>query len=302
MARLDLKGLRFRAAQMRKPQWWANSYFADWALLCIVFFIVVFVGNVPSSPRIRFFTAGDPTLSYPFATLETVPPALLVVIVIIVPIVVFGAWQFWMQSGHDFHHAMLGLLTSVVFTQLVTDSIKMTTGVLRPDFLSRLDGGNPSVITEGRKSFPSGHSSLSFASMMFVSLYISGKLSVFLKCNGGAPLWKVVVAMAPLAIAFLTAASRVIDYRHSTADVTFGSCLGAAMAMYCYGLVYPSLSSPDASVPLSRADAFVRRYRAEQARWYSPEAVAAPTAPALAPSSTANYERTSLEDGRADAV
>ena len=77
---------------------------------------------------------------------------------------------------------------------VITDIIKLVVGRPRPDFAFRCwpdtggqvpDGGltsdsisctgDPDTITEGRKSFPSGHSSFSFASWGFVFLYLSGE-------------------------------------------------------------------------------------------------------------------------------
>lgn len=79
----------------------------------------------------------------------------------------------WKRSVYDWHKAMLGFAICVTFTLLVTQCLKNATGRLRPDFLSRCQGqigtdyfrtmtnctGDPSVVKEGRKSFPSGHSS-----------------------------------------------------------------------------------------------------------------------------------------------
>ena len=86
---------------------------------------------------------------------------------------------------------------------VVTDIIKLTVGRPRPDFFFRCwpeagypedvsvfqihkDGtqdlkctGDLLVIAEGRKSFPSGHSSFSFSTFGFVFFYVCGKLNVF---------------------------------------------------------------------------------------------------------------------------
>ena len=89
-----------------------------------------------------------------------------------------------------------GLLLNGVFTNLVKNRV----GRPRPDFFYRCfpDGqppeGQPSVfnlqctnpnladIEEGRKSFPSGHSSFTFAFTSWIALYIAAKLR-FLKQN-----------------------------------------------------------------------------------------------------------------------
>ena len=86
---------------------------------------------------------------------------------------------------------------------VVTDIIKLTVGRPRPDFFFRCwpdrgfpddvnvftiqkDGtqdlkctGDLAVLIEGRKSFPSGHSSFSFSTFGFVLFYLCGKLNIF---------------------------------------------------------------------------------------------------------------------------
>ena len=61
-----------------------------------------------------------------------------------------------------------------------------------------VEGGQPNMlcsglqdrIVEGRKSFPSGHSSFSFAVYVFAFLYISGKLRIFVKSRSSMdPTW-----------------------------------------------------------------------------------------------------------------
>ena len=86
------------------------------------------------------------------------------------------------KSPHDLHHGLLGLFVSISLTTFVTQAIKTSVGRLRPDFIARcwpdttyvrpLPGPNGAIpplisclnpdiglIKEGRKSFPSGHSS-----------------------------------------------------------------------------------------------------------------------------------------------
>lgn len=52
----------------------------------------------------------------------------------LVPITVFAVYQVLFRSLHDFHHACLGLLTSLVVTLVFTDAIKLTAGRYRPDW------------------------------------------------------------------------------------------------------------------------------------------------------------------------
>ena len=95
------------------------------------------------------------------------------------------------------HHAMLGLFMSLGFTNSLTTFIKLMIGRPRPDFLARcFDNdvpdpipwaspgypactGNPGVIAEGRRSFPSGHSSMSFSSMFYLTLFLINFLETF---------------------------------------------------------------------------------------------------------------------------
>ena len=103
----------------------------------------------------------------------------------------------------DIKNALLCITLLFPLNGVLTDIIKLAVGRPRPDFFYRCwpdegfpknpdaftihsDGtqdlkcyGDGDIIIEGRKSFPSGHSSFSFSTFGFVFFYISGKLNVF---------------------------------------------------------------------------------------------------------------------------
>ncbi|EMS52163.1 Putative lipid phosphate phosphatase 3, chloroplastic [Triticum urartu] len=82
--------------------------------------------------------------------------------------------------------------------------------------------GDASVIKEGHKSFPSGHSSWSFAGLGFLSWYLAGKITVFDRRGHVA---KLCVVILPLLVAAVIAISRVDDYWHHWQDVFAGGIL-----------------------------------------------------------------------------
>uniref|UniRef100_A0A0E0MR46 Phosphatidic acid phosphatase type 2/haloperoxidase domain-containing protein n=1 Tax=Oryza rufipogon TaxID=4529 RepID=A0A0E0MR46_ORYRU len=132
-----------------------------------------------------------------------------------------------------------GVLYSVLITAVVTTVVKNAVGRPRPDFFWRCfpDGkqlydqvtgdvichGEKSFLKDGRKSFPSGHTSWSFAGLGFLSLYLSGKIKVFDRQGHVA---KLCIMILPLLIASLVGISRIDDYRHHWEDVFAGGLLG----------------------------------------------------------------------------
>ncbi|GLV43962.1 uncharacterized protein CBL_12742 [Carabus blaptoides fortunei] len=150
----------------------------------------------------------------------------------------------------DIREAVFCLTLSMGVTGVTTNILKVITGRLRPDFFSRcfpngkistdmVCNGEPKLILEGRKSFPSGHSSLSFASMTFLTLYLMAKLRIF-DDNGRGKGWRIVVCVLPLVLASCIAISRSCDYHHHEEDIVAGSLLGIAVAYFCYRQYYPS--------------------------------------------------------------
>lgn len=120
------------------------------------------------------------------------------------------------------------ILFSVVLTCFITDVIKNAVGRPRPDLISRCKPvpGTPkdelvtiAVCTEtdhhtlhdGWRSFPSGHSSLSFAGLGFLALFFAGQTHVF---RPRTDLSRTLLSISPLLGAAMIAISRCEDYRY----------------------------------------------------------------------------------------
>jgi len=202
----------------------------------------------------------------PMAEHSTISTKMLYSIACCAPILSIIIFSGIMKSARsDVIPALLASSFAVILNGLLTNAIKVTVGRPRPDFFFRCfpeglpDGqpnpldlqctGDPDIITEGRKSFPSGHSSVSFSSLGFCTLYILGKLQCF-NSTGRGHSWKVCLGLLPAICALLIAISRTCDYRHHWQDVTVGSILGMSVAFFSYRQYYPALNDPHCHLPL----------------------------------------------------
>ncbi len=91
----------------------------------------------------------------------------------------------------------------------------------------------------GFRSFPSGHSSSSFAGLFYLSLYLAAKLHVL---DQKGEVWRTVVVLIPTLAAACIAMSRIMDARHHAFDVLFGSALGVVCAWASYRQYFPPVS------------------------------------------------------------
>ena len=110
--------------------------------------------------------------------------------------------------NEDVINANLAITLLLPLNGVITNVLKLTVGRPRPDFAFRCwpdkgwpdnelvftnfdsDGvqelncsGDRAKVIQGRKSFPSGHSSFSFAVFVFTFLYLSGKWKIFVTKN-----------------------------------------------------------------------------------------------------------------------
>ncbi|KAL6066522.1 Diacylglycerol pyrophosphate phosphatase 1 [Balamuthia mandrillaris] len=229
--------------------WWDRSYLYDWGALVFVALVESILTNFVIEPYKRFEPKDDPSLSYPLHK-SIVPTWLLMLWSFLVPLTIFAVYQLLVRrSRHDLHHACLGLFTALTLTLFLTDFLKLCAGRLRPNWLA-LEGDSESSFQDGRKSFPSGHSSLSFASMVFLSLYLCGKLGVFRKTDGAV--WKLMLGFLPLLAACFIGISRTRDYHHHFSDVLAGAVIGIIFGCVGYSLHFHPLSGKWSHLPKTR--------------------------------------------------
>jgi len=227
-----------------------RSHAYDWLALLLLAAVEGILNAI--EPFHRFVGAGMMAdLRYPMKS-NTVPVWAVPVIAVIGPMIIFTAGYVQRRNVYDLHHAILGILFSVLITGVLTDAIKDAVGRPRPDFFWRCfpDGiavydkvttgvicnGIAIVIKEGYKSFPSGHASWSFAGLGFLSWYLAGKIAVF---DRRGHVGKLCVVVLPLLVAAMVAVSRVDDYWHHWQDVCAGGVLGMAVASVCYLQFFP---------------------------------------------------------------
>ncbi|XP_065368029.1 putative phosphatidate phosphatase isoform X2 [Calliphora vicina] len=162
-------------------------------------------------------------------------------------------------------------------SQLTTDIAKYSIGRLRPHFFDVCqpimpDGttcanatnqgkyimdftcGNPystkRMLKESRLSFPSGHSSFTFYTMVYVALYLQSRMTWH-----GSKLLRHFLQFALIMIAWYTALTRVSDYKHHWSDVLAGSAIGSLVAVvvsylvpdkwFNWNTVWPTVHSKD---------------------------------------------------------
>ena len=150
----------------------------------------------------------------------------------------------------------LGLCSSVGCAFAFVCLVKAQVGRLRPDFLARcmpVDGactGDALVVEEGRRSFPSGHSAISFSGLAYLTL-------VLLACVWHTPtpragtLWKTIFVSLPWLLALWIALTRLQDHWHHWQDVLVGSLIGHVAAYACFRLRFYPVSTGAGLTPHS---------------------------------------------------
>ncbi|WWD08361.1 hypothetical protein V865_006473 [Kwoniella europaea PYCC6329] len=243
------------------------SYAPDWILALVLWGVLAILNRLGGHKR--EFSLTDTTIQHSHAIHERVPPNLLAFISVGIPLLVIVPINvFVSRNGWDVHNGVLGLVMSYTMTGVVTQVIKMSVGRPRPDLIARCQPVPGSVdhpvyglstvdictntdlivLNDGFKSFPSGHSSLSFAGLGFLTLYLAGKMHLGDVRGHRTRAW---FALSPLLGGTMVAISRTEDNRHHWQDVLVGSLLGLAMAWVSYRTYYPRMSHKQCHLPLA---------------------------------------------------
>jgi membrane-associated phospholipid phosphatase len=127
-------------------------------------------------------------------------------------------------AGDDpsrFHHAK-GLAQSLATSGFIAVSAKRLFGRQRPDF----DSTSPTE--DGRRSFPSGHSTRALSTITYAALYLRYHGFDQWREPGTLPWWEVASYAGLGALAIGLTGERVYHHRHHVGDVIVGGLLGAA--------------------------------------------------------------------------
>ncbi|DBA69974.1 TPA: hypothetical protein ACH3X2_012463 [Trebouxia sp. C0005] len=237
----------------------AKKYAWDWLAILLLMVVLVITEELKPFEKSIYNETDQETwrYSYPLHTKNTVPAWAVPVLSTCGPASIFIAWYIiWRPSRWEMHNLILGLMASVFACALITNMIKITVGRPRPNFAERCWPGGQSHQyssvgvpqcssnsvdpAEGRKSFPSGHTSWSTSGLAYLSLWLAGKLHCF---DGHGHPWKAIVSVMPTGLAVWIGITRLQDYWHHWEDVTVGFLLGVLCAFVSYRQHYPGIAS-----------------------------------------------------------
>lgn len=248
---------------------WQSSQYGTNNLLCEILLRVILLGfvcisQIKSHPYIRQISETELLSQYKRPRLDSYVPAWATVLLIVfVPLACICIRFMATRDYVDTVQSLLAWTLALTINAVITESFKLIIGRPRPDFFWRCfpDGqivpglrctGNQRDIIEGRKSFPSGHSSFSFCSLSFLSLWLYRKLGV--SRRRGSSCAALVVCLVPIVIASVVALSRYCDNHHHWEDVVVGSLLGVACSYFCYQQYYHPVESEWPGEPYATID------------------------------------------------
>lgn len=247
------------------------------------------------NPSTRGFFCNDETIRYPYHD-STVSNIALYIVGFGLPVAVMVVTEFAiskLSSDSSTPIYLFGVRIPVLVarvyevvgvfcfgaacSQMMTDIGKYSIGRLRPHFYEVCNpsinclseenkyryitdytclGTNLKRLKDARLSFPSGHSSFSAYTMVYLALYIQARINW-----KGSYLLKHAAQLCCILICWSTALSRITDNKHHWSDVTIGLIIGTTVAIITatfvsnlFGKKNDSLSAKNSSSNHSMVD------------------------------------------------
>ncbi|KAJ3370517.1 hypothetical protein GGF31_004108 [Allomyces arbusculus] len=190
----------------------------------------------------RSFHTDDVSISYPMRT-DTITDVEMALLAIVGPMLCIIATDLLSSRSLTIRapimHAIVGLLMATALTEFACEFLKLVTSEPRPDLLDRCRPATTGAITlaactttnqrilfQGLKAFPSGHSAMPAAGMVYLTQW-------WLR-RGGTAGMRLVRAVVPIYVTLAVAVTRVADNRHSWRDVFAGLVLGIGFGVLAF--------------------------------------------------------------------
>ncbi|GAA5947652.1 hypothetical protein JCM10213_002246 [Rhodosporidiobolus nylandii] len=243
---------------------WVKLYWVDLLTMAALGAVGLGIYEADPAPTRNFpvtFQDGEivyPQFAYPLRT-NIIPIYAAALIAFFVPFIVFCICQIRVRNFDDLNVATFGVLYSLINAAVFQGAWLI--GGLRPHFLAvckpvidtstigsgyqnimftrEICTGDGNEINDSLESMPSGHSTAAWAGLLFLSLYLNGKLKLF--SDYRPQFWKMIAFFAPLLGAFLISASLTIDEYHNWYDCVVGGLIGSCNALAAYRLSYASI-------------------------------------------------------------
>lgn len=275
---LELRRCDFQSIKIFLTTYFSTSHGVEFVTCFASGLLMIFVGYFTRKPRQRpvpyqyLEDAGSYILNlsnneaYVTSTVPTWQLAILCILVCPLGQIIIS-WKYGLQG--DLHRTLCVYIVALPLTALITNSLKIYVGYLRPNFYDQcVPSYNYQYCTmdestngwDARKSFPSGHASYTFCALTLLSLFLERIFGIssiqearlVMQTDATSPdnresTHRIIfrfkespmryrcysmLCVTPLALALFVAASRVVDNKHFPADVIAGSFLGWSIATY----------------------------------------------------------------------
>ena len=207
---------------------------AEWCLtICLGLCSVIIALMIEPKQRIAFFENFNER--YPYSG-ETLGIPVVGILIVVLPCATLGLLTLFFPRRQDLNLAGMSLCQTLCITLLITEALKVTVARPRPNYFSyckydeetKKCTGPASHKRDARLSFPSGHASNSFASGVWMCLFLGDFF------HKGEEVWWIMIRLIPIFIATFIAATRITDYMHHVSDVISGVVLGTGIAALVY--------------------------------------------------------------------